>query len=138
MMHRPRHPFFHPHAHCAPLRRPDSCHTFPEKADGCIRCVLDHGALMRKVTATGIAALAALLLGACDDRRERIEETAAPGMEADAAAPASGPVDLDVDTIDPDRFEPLNDTARIQPQRLPPVTPEGQQPPPEPQDTGGR
>jgi hypothetical protein len=96
-------------------------------------------ALMRKLTATGIAALATLLLGGCDDRRERIEEAAAPGMEADAAAPASGPIDIDVDTIQTDQSQPLDgDTVNILPQTMPPVTTPEQQPPPEPQGTGGR
>jgi hypothetical protein len=92
---------------------------------------------MKRLGATGIAALALLLAG-CDDRQQRIEEAAAPGMEADAAAPGSGPIDIDVDTIQPDQFQPLPDTVDLVPQRMPPVTPGGQQPPPDPQGPGGR
>jgi hypothetical protein len=72
-------------------------------------------------------AAVALVAGACDDRQQRVEETAAPGMEQDAAAPASGPVDIDVDTIQPGQATPAGE---LEPQRLPPVTPpDGQQPP---------
>jgi hypothetical protein len=88
-------------------------------------------------TACAVAA-AALVTAACDDRQERVEETAAPGMERDAAAPASGPTDVDVDTIQPGQTQPgqtqpgqTQPGMGTQPQTLPPVTPEGQQPPPE-------
>jgi hypothetical protein len=80
---------------------------------------------MRPYTAAGALVIAALLTSACDDRRERIEETAAPGMEQDAAAPGSGPVDLD-DMMPPPDGAP-GDT--LVDQTLPPVTPEGQAPP---------
>lgn len=93
------------------------------------------GALMRNLTAIATLALLGFAATACDDRRERIEETAAPGMEQDAAAPASGPVDLDVDTIQPGQTPRADE---IQPQTMPPVTPEGQQPPPERQQGQGQ
>jgi hypothetical protein len=60
------------------------------------------GSVMRPLGAASVLVLVGLMAGACDDRQQRIEETAAPGMEQDAAAPASGPVDLDVDTILPE------------------------------------
>lgn len=88
------------------------------------------GALMRKPTAIATMVLLVCAAAACDDRRERVEETAAPGMEQDAAAPASGPVDLDVDTIQPGQMQQPG-AGEVQPQTMPPVTPEGQQPPPE-------
>jgi hypothetical protein len=80
---------------------------------------------MKAITTAGAVVLSAFLVSACDDRRERIEETAAPGMEQDAAAPGSGPVDLD------DRMPPADTTPgdTLVDQTLPPITPEGQAPP---------
>jgi hypothetical protein len=84
---------------------------------------------MKAFTTAGAVVLSAFLVSACDDgRQERIEETAAPGMEAgpgDSPPPATG----DWQPVLPPVPDPAHDDTVVVDQTLPPVTPEGQAPP---------
>jgi hypothetical protein len=83
---------------------------------------------MKHFTMAGTLVLAGLLMGACEQRQERVEETAAPGMEAgpgDSPPPAPG----DWEQIHPPVPTPPMDDTVVVDQTLPPVTPEGQLPP---------
>lgn len=70
--------------------------------------------------AASLSMVALLATGCLEERRERIEEEAAPGMEADAAAPESGPVDGF--EVQPPVPAPDDDTVVVD-QTLPPVAP---------------
>lgn len=75
--------------------------------------------------AASLGMVALLATGCLDERRERIEEEAAPGMESDAAAPESGPVDgFDVQPTVP--TPPVGDTVMMD--TLPPDTMPGTMP----------
>jgi hypothetical protein len=85
---------------------------------------------MRGFTTAGALVLAGLLAAGCDDgRQERIEQEAAPGMEA-------GPGDAQ--QLHPPVPDPAHDDTVVVDQTLPPVTPDGQPPPPDQPPPAGR
>lgn len=78
--------------------------------------------LTRAARSAAALMVVGLLFGACDDRQQRIEETAAPGMDREGAAPASGP-DVDIDTLLPPPQPATEPADTMQPG--PPAPPDG-------------